>query len=204
MFRGLAFVGSVAAVLSFFSPPALAATTPKPLKLVDSSLSISAPLSGGSTCDVGSQLFCGSVDVTTTFSGLNGRARPDSSYPAIGTLTGTTHVTRVYGCQSVATGERLRAFDVKVKTVDTINTRRGRPIIVPADGDTFTVTTYAFLLDAQPHNCPAGTTPMLYSISAKKVQLELKSTRAPIPSASYSIKGKASWTGAAPTPGAAA
>ena len=109
-------------------------------------------------------------------------------------------VTRIYGCQD-AGGNRLTDYDRKVKEKLDLATRRGFPVTVPPTGDILRVVVWAFLPDSQPGNCPAGTRAMVYEIEAKGVKLEFRSFYPDvIPSARYSLPGKADWTGAVPTP----
>ena len=154
-------------------------------------------------CD-GSNFFdCGLVHVEASFSGLEGRSRPGATdSPYVLNAGGTVQVDRTYGCRN-ARGKRLRVYDSVVSENLTMNTRRGVPLQIP-DGDTLTVDVYAFLFDAQPGGCPAGTQPMMYRLVARQVRVELESRWASIPSATYRLRGRGVWTGAVPTPALAA
>ena len=180
------------------------AAAPKRLRLGSYSIVVLAPpTTPGAACDLGSQLNCGYVQIAAVFSGLNGRDRPTSEGPPYGNLTGTVHVVRVYGCQNTQ-GKRLKAYDRRVESDETLNTRRSLGYTIPMTGDTLNAATYAFLTDRQPHNCPSGTDAMTYSIKASGAKLDLTSYWAAIPSAKYSASGRAQWNGAvrAPVPAA--
>ena len=199
MLRRFAIVGFTVALMLAWALPAEAAA-PKRLRLDSYSLLIWAPpATPGTACDSGSQLYCGYVSLSTVFSGLNGRDRPTLYGPPYGNLVGTVHVVRVYGCQN-AQGKRLKAYDTTVAADEMLNTRRALGYTIPLTGDTITPTTYSFLPDRQPGNCPAGTQGMTYSIKARGTKLELVSGWASIPDANYSAPGKAQWTGAVPAP----
>lgn len=197
-------LGSVAlaATLALTALPATsAAATPAPKKLSLSSytVTIGAPDAPATVCDY-NQIHCGSVAVQATFAGLDRLPRPAGEVgPPEAGLYGTVQVTRVYGCQNDA-GKRLHRYDTTVTETATMNTRRGSGLKFPRTGDTVTATTYAFLADAQPGNCPAGTTPMIYKLVAKKVTLELDSYVDEIPDGSYRAPYRGQWTGVVPTP----
>lgn len=197
MLRRFAIVGVIAVLLSSLGTMPAQAAQSKRLKLASSSVTVAAPVSPADACDY-VQINCGAVAITTTFSGLTGRSRPTE--PGVnGALSGTAHIVRSYGCES-GEGRRLHRYDRRSDETAVVNMRRGTGFHIPAQGDKMTVITYAFLTDLQPGNCPAGTTPMTYSIKADHVRLQLVSTWASVPSADYSVRGRAEWRGAVPTP----
>ena len=198
MLRRSATVALVAVLLSSLGALPARASSPPRLHLDSYAIDVFAPLSPASVCDSGSLLNCGGVAVSTTFSGLTGRARPAPG-PAQTNLVGSVRVARVYGCQTSA-GRRLHRFDRRIEQTFRLDTRRGFGFSVPASGDTLTATTYAFLSDSQPGNCPGGTQGMTYAIRATNVKLRLVSLWAPIPSADYRAPGRAQWRGAVPAP----
>lgn len=190
-------IGSVALALTLgliIQPAADAATRPKQLPLTAYTVTVVAPDAPATVCDY-NEIHCGYIGVSATFSGLDKFPRPTG--PA-GFLQGSVDVTRVYGCQS-ATGKRLHRYDTKVSGTEGLNARRGQPFILPATGNTFTTSTFAFLTDRQPGNCPAGTTSMIYRIVATNVRLELVSY-SEIPSGTYKAPARAQWVGAVPNP----
>lgn len=204
--RVVAAAGAVlAATLVLSAPPAHAETTaPTPLTLESATFeaTVSAPPPGQPlVCDGTNFVFCGFVAINVEFSGLDGRERPapgDSPVPL--SASGTVDLTRVYGC-ATAQGRRLHRYDTKVVERDVVvNSRRGIPYSVPA-GDTLRVGIYGLLLDAQPGNCPRGTTPRLYRLVAKHAEVVLESRWAGLPaSTTYAIPGQARWDGSALTP----
>lgn len=197
MLKRLAGVGLIALLLSLVAMPAEAAVAPTKLKLSSYSLTVGAPTAPvtDQTCDY-NWIFCGFVQVDATFSGFNSHERPAG--PAL-RLGGSANVTRVYGCQSAA-GKRLNAYNVTVRETASLDARRGQPSFIPAAGDKLSMSTYAFLNDAQPGNCPAGSTAMIYRFSYYYTQLTLDSYVSAIPSGTYRALGYKVWTGAVPTP----
>jgi hypothetical protein len=186
------------------APAVASAPVPAPLRLASYTTTVAGPPAtipqqqSGAACDQGSRLYCGSVAITATFSGLGDRARPQSPAPTIN-LLGTVSVTRTYGCADKA-GRVHRRFDRTVKESAELNTRRANGASIPATGDTLTLTTYAFLVDRQPFNCPPGFTGVTTSIVAKQAKLTLDSYFESVPTATYSAPRMASWVGVAPTP----
>jgi hypothetical protein len=197
MFRRVAFGGVLVVLLSFCGPPAQARPV-RPLSLSSYTMSVISPNATASICDQGSWLNCGYVQVAAQFAGLEGRERPADPGAPSGNLSGTVHVSRIYGCQKGT--KRLTGYDRRVNEDVYLNTRRGLGFSTPASGNILTVTVYAFLLDAQPRNCPKDTQAMTYEIKAAGVELQLQSVSAPFPSAHYSAPGMARWCGAVPTP----
>lgn len=185
----------VAAVASMFALPAQAADV-EPPKLGDASLSMWAPAAysystGGPPTQCTYSLFnCGVVDVKATFTGLD----PSRVWP-YNYLTGTAKVTETYGCAD-ADGTRLGDYDTKVRVDTRISTRWQMPISIP---DT-PLHVYGPVYDNQPHNCPAGTTAMLYEIRANCVKLTLVSSNSDVPDETYAVPGKAVWIGAVRAP----
>jgi hypothetical protein len=171
---------------------------PQPLYLSDYSVGIAPPTLGPS-CDLGSQLNCGFVIVSANFQGLDGRGPRPTNTPEDGDLTGTVRVTRTYGCQQ-PDGKRLKGFTRKISEIAPLETRRAFGYSIPAAGNTLSVSTFAFLLDNQPGNCPAGTQPRVYRIRAHGAKLVLRSDWAPVPSKNYSAPARAEWRGSVPTP----
>lgn len=198
MLRSLAVTCIATALLSCGGLPA-AAATPPPLQLQSYTLSVAPPIAPASACDQGSLLFCGSITVTTRFSGLDGRQRPTAPGPPNGDVSGTVQVTRIYGCQT-ASRKWLGKYTRKVVQDVSLDTRRSSGFVIPATGDALTVTTYAFLLDAQPKNCPPSTQAIQFQITASGARLFLSSSWSAIPSSHYSAPGRAVWCGAVPTP----
>ena len=199
MFRRIVTAGLAALLLSTLGTVPAQAATVKPLRLADYAITISAPpATPGSVCNTGQQLDCGSVNVEATFSGLKGRARPAGGGPQ-GDLTGSVQVTRVYGCQS-GEGRVLTRYTRRVEETVALGTRMDTGYSIPVQGDTLTSTTFAFLPDSQPGNCPAGSRATTYSIRANHVRLVLDSYSASIPDAKYAAPGSARWFGAAPAP----
>jgi hypothetical protein len=195
--RRISLIGILVAALTLIVTPAMAAD-PAPLPATFQ-LTVGGPTAPADRCDY-TALFCGTVAVVADFSGLTGRARPESEdvRPQL-SLSGTVRVTRTYGCATRG-GHRVRFFDRRVTEDLTLNTRRGAPFRVPQTGDTVSATAYAFLADSQPHNCPFRTRPMTYKIVAGDAVLVLGSAWEPVPSASYPVTGRAVWEGAVPTP----
>jgi len=177
------------------SGPAHAADATKSLKLESSTLTVYGPGATTLPCSQGNT-SCGFIGVKADFSGLDSLDR--TSLAGLGNnVPGEVKVTRTYGCQS-ETGERLRTFDVEVKTTEGFFTRRGLGFGVPATGDTLSVSTFAILYDAQPGNCPAGTQPMIYEIKANNAKIRLTSPATE--TRDFTIPGTGTWTGAVPTP----
>ncbi len=201
MWKRVVAAGTAVVLLMFCAPRAQAAAI-KPLRLVSASLSVAPPISPATACDEGSALNCGYVIVSAVFSGLDGRARPTPG-ALVGDLLGTARVTRIYGCQDQR-GHRLHRYDRTVTHEEGLDTRRGTGYLIPVAGDTLGATTFAFLPDRQPGNCPAGTTAMTYRITASHLRLEIQSFWGPIPNATYKVHGRAHWCGAVPTPTPAA
>jgi len=187
-------------VLTGWTSPAHA--DPTPLRLTSHSIGAGVTSYPGQPvrCDGNNYWDCGIVSVTATFSGLEGRERPGpDDFPYVLGGGGTVDVTRTYGCQTPE-GKRLHKYDRKVRQTAGLNTRRGIVGPIP-EGDTFTLSVSAFALgDAQPGNCPAGTEATMYRIEAKEAKVVLESYWASIPTATYSVPGRAVWDGAVPTP----
>lgn len=185
-------------------PASASAPSTGPLRLANYSVTVSPPPStippqtSGAPCDLGSRLYCGTVAITATFSGLGDRARPQTPAPSIN-LLGSVSVTRTYGC-TTSTGRLVHRYNRIVRESVPLNTRRGFGTSIPATGDTLTITTYAFLLDRQPFNCPAGLTPVNTSIVASGAKLTLDSYFESVPDANYNAPRWATWFGIAPTP----
>jgi hypothetical protein len=185
-------------------PAAAAAPAPRPLRLANYTISVAGPPStipaqtSGAACDQGSRLYCGSVAITAVFSGLNNRARPQSPAPSVN-LRGTVTVTRGYGCTDRA-GRINHRFDRIVRESAPLNTRRANGASIPPTGDTLTLTTYAFLTDRQPFNCPSGYKAVNTAIVAEGAKLVLDSYFESVPTARYDAPRRAVWTGIAPTP----
>lgn len=197
MFRRAAVVCIAVVMMSTGALPA-EASRPKPLTLQSYVISVGAPNAPATICDQGSWLNCGFVSVAAKFAGLDGRPRPAEPGAPSGNLTGTVHVSRTYGCQHGT--HRLNRYDRRVEEEAFLNTRRGFGFSTPVSGNILSVTAYAFLLDAQPGNCPAGAQAVTYEIRASNAKLSLVSVTAPFPSAHYPAPGKAQWRGAVPTP----
>ncbi len=199
---GLSMVLAVTVQSVAQAAPTSAANTLTP---ISHTLKVQPPDAPASVCDY-NQINCGFVVVQVTFAGLDSNAsRPtEPGYgPPEGNLSGTVDVTRVYGCQN-ANGKRLRTYDRTVVETVTLNTRRGSGFRFPRTGDTVTATTYAFLGDRQPGNCPAKTTAMMYKLVARHVQLELDSYVPGITGSTTPVKSRHAWSGAVPTPVSAA
>lgn len=192
------FTVLVSALLTWLSVVSAQAAQPAPLVLSSYVIQVAAPNAPATKCDTGSELHCGYVSVAASFSGLSGRSRAGSDFYD-GELTGIVHVVRTYGCQSTS-GHRRKKYDRVVALDVPLETRRSTGFHVPAEGDQLNITTFAFLLDAQPGNCPPHTQAMTYKIKASHVRLMLTSYVPSIPSAAYSAPGQAKWKGAVPTP----
>lgn len=190
------------AVAMVFGAATLAEATPlKPLRLANYTISVQPPVAPAVACTY-QFINCGYVAITATFSGLDrARWRPtdDQPGPPQGNLSGTAQVSRVYGCANTK-GKRLRGHDRTVTETVSLNTRQGTGLRFPATGDTVTATTYAFLADRQPGNCPAGTTAMTYKMVASHTQLELDSYIDGFATGTYRAPGRAQWIGAVATP----
>lgn len=170
----------------------------KPLYLANSTISTGVTEYPVPTCDY-NFFSCGYVSVQATFAGLNRASwRPTGPEGLEALLNGTVEVSRDYGCADSA-GKRLRKYDRTVTETESLGLRRGAPIQFPRTGDTLTATTWAFLPDRQPGNCPAGTTPTMYKLVAKHVKLELVSL-VTNSTGTYCAPGRSVWVGAAPTP----
>lgn len=170
----------------------------KPLYLAKSTISTGVTDYPVPVCDY-NFFSCGYVSVEATFAGLNRASwRPTGSDGLDALLNGTVDISRQYGCAD-NTGKRLRAYDRTVNGTASLGLRRGAPVSFPQEGDTVTITTWAFLSDAQPGNCPAGTTPTMYKLVAKHAKLELVSL-ATGTTGTYCAPGRSQWVGAAPTP----
>jgi hypothetical protein len=201
-----AAVGILALALACLTaiPASASSTRVRPLRLDNYTVSVAAPPAttppqqSGAACDKGSRLYCGNVAVTATFTGLNNRARPQTPAPSIN-LMGTIAVTRTYGCTS-RWGGIVRRYDRTVRESVPLDTRRSSGARIPATGDTLTMTTYAFLLDSQPFNCPAGLVPVTTSIVVRDAKLTLDSYFESVPDALYDTPREASWFGVVPTP----
>jgi hypothetical protein len=192
------------ATLTAVPAAAAPAANARPLRLANYSITVSAPPSSipqqtsGAACDLGSRLYCGNIAISATFSGLGNRARPQTPAPSIN-LLGSVSVTRTYGC-TTNNGRLVHRFDRVVRESVPLNTRRASGTSIPPTGDTLTITTYAFLLDSQPFNCPAGLNPVTTSIVASGAQLKLDSYFESVPDATYNAPRRAAWYGIAPTP----
>ncbi|WP_420121981.1 hypothetical protein [Nakamurella sp.] len=170
----------------------------KPLYLAKATISTGVTEYPVPVCDYNS-FSCGYVSVAATFAGLN-RApwRPTGPEYPEALLNGTVQVSRDYGCAD-SSGKRLRQYDRTVNETAQLGVRRGAPVPFPREGDTVTITTWAFLSDSQPGNCPAGTTPTMYKLVAKHAKLELVSLVTDT-TGTYCASGRSQWVGAAPTP----
>lgn len=195
------FMSLLAIVALLLGGQAVAEAAPlRPLWLANYTVSVWAPVAPASQCDY-NWINCGTVAVQATFAGVDRASwRPtgDPMGPE-GNLSGTVQVSREYGCQNAA-GKRLRSYDRTVTETAYLNTRRGTGFTFPRTGDTVTATTYAFLSDRQPGNCPAGTTAMTYKIVAKQTRLELSSYLNGVTSGTYVAPARGVWVGAVPTP----
>lgn len=170
----------------------------KPLHLATSTITTGVTEYPVPTCDY-NFFSCGYVSVQATFAGLNRASwRPTGPEGLEALLNGTVEVSRDYGCAD-SSGKRLRQYNRTVKETDSLGLRRGAPISFPRTGDTVTATTWAFLSDAQPGNCPAGTTPTMYKLVAKQAKLELVSLVTDT-TGTYRAPGRSVWVGAAATP----
>lgn len=201
MFRRFFACAALTAALAIGTPAVAEAAPVKPLRLASYTVRVLPPVAPAFACTY--QLInCGYVEVNATFSGLDRaswRPTDDEPGPPQGNLSGTTRITRVYGCANAA-GKRLRSYDRTVTETVDLNTRQGSGIRFPGSGDTFTRTTYAFLDDNQPGNCPAGTTATTYKIVASHTQLELDVYINDFAVGTYRAPGCGKWIGAVPTP----
>jgi hypothetical protein len=191
-----------AVVLALTAQPAAAQAAPpvKKLSLSSYSVTITPPSAPGTVCDY-NWFNCGFVSISASFDGLDRFPRPEGpigSRPE-GDLAGTIQVSRVYGCAD-ASGKRLHRYDRTVSETAGIGSRRGTGFRIPRTGNTVHANSYAFLLDAQPHNCPAATTAMTYKLVVKQVRLELDMYVPEIPDGSYKVPSQVRWIGAVPTP----
>jgi hypothetical protein len=194
-----AALGGCALVIAVASPAAACTPKPRPLVLSSYTVVVSPPANKPNGCDYYA-VSCGDAGVQATFRGLAGRDRSGStSTRNDGDLVGTIRVTRVYGCANAA-GRRLHRYDRRVIKTNSMDTRIGSGYLLPAKGNTFKSSTYAFLDDAQPHNCPTGTTAMIYKLIARHAVLTLKSTVPSIPVHTYRAPGVARWVGAVAAP----
>lgn len=179
--------------------PVPAAPTLKTVSLHSYTVTVGEPYAPATACDDG-QINCGYIEIQATFAGLSKLARPATpASPREGNLSGTVEVLRTYGCQDAA-GKRLASYDTVVAESAYLNTRRSSGLSFPRTGDTVSATTYAFLTDAQPGNCPAGTIAMTYKILPRNIQLALESTVKEIPGGSYRAPTRSKWIGAVPAP----
>ena len=201
--RSVLAVSIATLVLGVLTPAvAEAAPAPKKLTLTSYTAAVEAPQAPAEVCDY-NFINCGYLSVEATFSGLDRFPRPDGSAIQDGGFSGTAEIRRTYGCEN-ADGKRLRSYDRTVTETVGLNTRRGTGFRIPAEGDSFSTTTYAFFDDAQPGNCPDGTTAMTYKIVAKKIALELDFYDNALPDATYTAPARAQWVGAVPAPTPAA
>lgn len=169
----------------------------KPLYLANSTISTGVTEYPVPTCDY-NFFSCGYVYVQATFAGLNRASWRPTEEGLDALLDGTVEISRDYGCAD-STGKRLRKYDRTVNGTASLGVRRAMPVSFPKEGDTVTITTWAFLSDAQPGNCPAGTTPRLYKLVAKHAKLELISLVTQS-TGTYRAPGRSVWVGAAATP----
>jgi len=205
MVTHIAAVAALVTTLALSAPAAHADTTaPTPLTLdrVSIEVSVDTPPGGEPViCDRNNHVYCGFIAINLELSGLDGRERPGpDDYPWPLSTSGTADVTRVYGCET-SSGRRLHRYDTKVveRGTELIN-RRNIPYPVPTD-DTFEGAVFGLLPDAQPGDCPRGTSPRLYRLVAKHAEITLESQWAGIPaSTTYAVRGPARWDGSAPTP----
>jgi hypothetical protein len=205
--RFIASAVTAAALLALVAAPASAADTVPTLRLVSATVEIApppavaVPVSSWPNCDSGSKLNCGYVVVDATFAGLGDSARPDF-IGRHGDLTGSVNITRTYGCKNPG-GKIVHHFDRTVTETQSLNTRRQLGLTIPATGDTLGGTTFAFLYDSQPGNCPKNFTPVNTSIVVSGVKLSLDVRFGTIIGGTYDLKKSASWYGVAPGPIAA-
>lgn len=198
--RVLVCVGVVAGLVIGGGSVAQAAPL-KPLRLANYTVAVLPPVAPAFACTY-NFINCGFLAVTATFSGLDRatwRPTDDRPGPPQGNLAGTAQVSRTYGCAN-ADGKRLRGYDRIVTETVGLNTRQGTGLRFPASGDTVTATTYAFLDDRQPGNCPAGTTAMTYKITAHHTALQLDTYLGNPATGTYRAPARAQWIGAVPTP----
>ena len=199
-------LGGALAALTLLAVPATAAAAapaPKPIKLASAKVTIAPPHVQTGACDGGSQLDCGTVTVDARFSGLAAYGRPaEPGYPGDGQLRGSIRVVRTYGCATPA-GKRLKDHDRTVRETALLTPRRAQGYHLPAQGvDVMDATAYAFLLDGQPGNCPAGTRAMTYSVRVGQVKLEVDSMWDGLPDSKHTAErqARAGWWGAVPAP----
>ena len=197
MLRRVVSVAIGAVMLAFCALPAEAGE-PKPLRLQDYVISIVPPRATTDGCDLGSRLNCGLVSVEAHFTGLEGRPRVPETGAPTSNLSGTARISRTYGCQEDA--KRVARYDRRIDQDTRLITRRNFGFRIPLTGDVLDATTYAFLLDAQPGNCPAGMQAMIYEIRASNIRLYLETGTGLFPNKYYQAPGKARWCGAVSTP----
>jgi hypothetical protein len=185
-------------------PASASAPAPRALRLANYTTTVSGPPAtipgppSDPACNDGSLLYCGIIAINATFSGLGNRARPQTPAPSIN-LLGSVSVTRTYGCTNAA-GRLQYRFNRVVRESAPLNTRRGFGTSIPTTGDTLAITTFAFLRDRQPFNCPPGMTAVNTSIVASGASLQLDSYFESVPDATYKAQRWAAWFGIRPTP----
>jgi len=207
MITRAAAAGIVALTLACLTALPVAATAAipgaGPIRLVDYQSQIGAPPAvappqqNEPACDVGTRLYCGSVIITANFAGLNGHIRPQNPGPAVN-LYGTVDVIRTYGCAE--RGKVIHRFDRTVRETAILGNRRNFGSSLPATGDTFSITTFAFLSDRQPFNCRGRLTPVITSIVARNAKLTLDFYSPLEFDVKYNAPMNVSWSGMAPTP----
>jgi hypothetical protein len=186
------------------APASASAPAPRALRLANYTVSVTGPpttIPGpphDSECNDGSILYCGIISISATFSGLGNRARPHTPEPNIN-LMGSVSVLRTYGCTNQG-GRVQHRFDRVVREVAPLNTRRAFGTRIPETGDTLGMTTFAFLRDRQPLNCPPGLKAVNTSIVAMGAKLQLNSYFESVPDATYKAPRWAAWFGIRPTP----
>jgi hypothetical protein len=158
----------------------------RPAVVADSSMTVYPPSEyQDGNCGYMRRAFCGSVEVDVTFTGFPDHGLESEQY---GELIGTVQVTRTYGCQSDS-GERLSRYQVKVREIAPLNTRYS--ILIPAGGGSYRLD--AWLSEASPTSCPAGTAAKTYSIKAKAARVTLNAYTPLIPTTTYALPGSAQW-----------
>jgi hypothetical protein len=176
-------------------PAAQAAAAPRTeqLKLRSFTVEIDTGDSSVGHCDASRAGACAYLTIKTVFTGLSNFVRPDETLYSAGNLGGPIEVTRTYGCED-ARGKRLHRYDTKVSTTEGLTNYRGGGITIPATGDIITQYNYVFLDDRLPTDCPTGTTPRLYKITAGKARLSLEFRVPGFPDGIYKASDRASWT----------